>query len=181
MVQIEKYNPCSEYINFLKNILLSNQKSSKSIVIKYDRAAFITNLTCKDIVDFEITGTRISYNNKGLLVIKPDRDFFVNWIDKCTAFDFVEIDDIQLCSIIKRMYAQIEFGYYSDCEITKNEISICDNIFKAIYTSSESIKRDNINKCVKKYDELQKQGYANKKIIDGIIYAAYDLYNSLNK
>lgn len=181
MIKLEKYNPCEEYIDYLIGVVSNEMKSHKKAVIKYDKAKFVTNLTTENINDFSIYNAEVFFNDKGFYVVSPLDVFFIKGIDKCPSFNFVNIDDLQLSGIIKRMYAQIEFGFYCDEQLLQDEISICDNIFKAIYTNSISIKKQQIKQCMEKYDELQKQKYVNKKVIDGIIYAVYDLNNSLYK
>lgn len=179
MVKLEKYNPCLEYIEYLKGVISTEITTLKQVAIKYDKAKFITNLSRDNIISFQ--NAKVTYNEKGLFVVSPDDSFFIGLINKCPSFEFVDIHNLELGGIIKRMYAQIEFGYYCEDEITQDEISICDNIFKSLYTNSTSIKQQQIKLCMDKYNELQVKKYINKKIIDGIIYAAYDLYNSLYK
>ena len=160
---------------------LGKLKSNKSIVIKYDKCNFITNLKKTDLTDAINDKINAFYNEKGILVINASDDFFVNGISQCPQIKNELTNDTYFDGIIKRMFSQIEFEFFKEGEINHNDIRICDNIFKSIYTKSVSIKRDNITQSIEKYNEMQKGGYINKKIIDGIIYSVYDFYNSLHK
>lgn len=181
MITLPKYNPCEEYINEIKLSFFDKTKSAKKIAVKYDKCKFITNLIKGDMFNVIIDNANVFYNDRGILVISVLDDFFADGISQCPQIKNKLLNDIYLDGILKRMFSQIEFGFYVSGKISNNEVEICDNIFKSIYSKSIPIKMDNINQSIDKYNVMQKDGYINKKVIDGIIYAVYDYYNSLRK
>ena len=178
MIDLPKYNPCEEYINDLNITLSEKIVSNKRLEIRYDKSRFITNLTfdeCK-LSDLDsVYGCKFS--DKGNLIVYPQDIFFIRGINMCPVLDEKEIMDIKLSAIIKRMFAQLEFRFFTEDEVSKKQIEICDNIFKSIYTKSLYLKMKNIEEALQKYNNLQKAGYLNKSVIYGIIYAVYEYYS----
>ena len=179
MIRLNSYNPINEYIKRLQK-QISVEHSISDVKIKYDNKCFILNLRKEEM---QITGAEFAgsyeFSEKGILFIKISDKFYEHSIKLCPVIEYKETSDIKLESILKRMYAIIEFGYISKGELTSEEIDICENIFKSLYTISIKLKEKNITKSIERFNNIQKNNrYINVFTARGIIYSIYEYYNS---
>ncbi len=182
MIELQKYNPCLDRIKKLEIMLKSIVKNDKKIKIKYDNKCFITNVSEGDIVSPDFSGINNGFiNDKGLVIFRAEKVFFIDGIMQCPQMKFQAIQDLYLEGITKRMYAQLEFDFFSNGFDNDESIEMCNCIFKSIYTNSITLKLKNIKSSLEIFNKLQKSKYINRKIIYGIIYAVYDYYNSTLK
>jgi len=180
MINLPKYNPCADYIEYLKKHLKDRLCINKALTIKYDKKCFITNLTSRDINKKLCVNDFESFiSAKGILIIKPGDDFFKDNIKKCPVIPIQLTNNLFLDSIVKRMYSQISFNFFSINEVNKDEIDLCYSIFKAIYAKSLAIKLGNIKDSIDKFNCIQREKHLNHHIIRGIIYSVYDYFNLL--
>ena len=182
MVNLTYYNPCRDRVKYLESILMNRINISKQIKVKYDNENFFTNVLKQNIENYDfLHDEEYFFSGGNLLVFKVESSFFERNIALCPEIELQYIDDLYLEGILKRMYSQIEFGYFTDDFFSIDSIEICDKIFKSIYTKSLSVKIKNIKSSLEIFDKLQKTKYINKKIIYALIYAIYEYYNQTLK
>lgn len=178
MQKIKKYNPCEEYIESLKDFFNDNLTLKKDTTFLYENKKIYTNITKEDIAGLELSNIfDYDFLQNGIIVINLPYIFYADKISECPEQGKYLVGDLYYDGIIKRMFAQIEFGFYKEGNISVDEIDICDNIFKSIYSKSLAIKYRNIEIANNKYNSLQKEGRVNKQIIYGIIYSVYSYCN----
>ncbi|MEX1377560.1 MAG: hypothetical protein AB1Z23_08785 [Eubacteriales bacterium] len=175
MINIDKYNPVQEHIYVLQKQLNEKYHPNKKIDTKYNNKCFISNLSLSDI---KMDKNNYTFNDKGMLFFEADNQFFENRIKVCPVSEYFDTSKMILDSTLKRMYALIDFDYMDNGKLTEEEIDLCDNIFKSIYSKSISIKEKNIKKSIERFNNIQKIKHINKFVIRGVIYSIYEYYNS---
>lgn len=176
MIKLKKYNPCEKQIEYYKSLL--EKLCEKPINILYDKQTFITNISRTDLINSDVFKlNNISFNEKGLIILRAEGSFFREEILLCPQMKFYNVQDLYLEGILKRMFAQMQFGFLSEDTSHANFNEICDCIFKSIYSNSLKIKLKYIENSLELFNEVQKTAYINRHLIYGIIYALYDYYN----